>query len=354
MDCHLTGRLRDPRNSDGFSESPAAKHHRSPPFNEGDGAWAREPWEVRGDRRGPRSHIKHDRYVQGRIRPRFRRSPSAAALANFAREAAWPTRSIWRAQCGRHRRRAGHRPRDRRAVSRLRRGGRDLGSRRRAGRQRPPPSCEARGRVAAFAVDVTKLADVERARDATRQGARPHRHPGQQCRHRRPEREDLGISARRRGREVMRGQPRRPVPLLPRRRAADDRAELRPHRQHRLDRRQGRQPERAGLFGLEGRRDRADQIARQGARRLRHRGQLHHAGGGQDRDLRPDDASSISTTCCRRSRAAASSRSRRSRRWSRSAPRPTARSPPARCSTFPAAGRPIDRSPAARAAPRSG
>ena len=48
----------------------------------------------------------------------------------------------------------------------------------------------------------------------------------------------------------------------------------------------------------------------------RHRGQLHHAGGGEDRDLRPDDASSTSTTCCRKSRAAASSRSRRSPRWS--------------------------------------
>ena len=65
---------------------------------------------------------------------------------------------------------------------------------------------------------------------------------------------------------------------------------IRPHRQHRLDRRQGRQPERLGLFGLEGGRRRADQIARQGARRLRHRGELHHAGRGEDRDLRPDEA----------------------------------------------------------------
>ena len=82
----------------------------------------------------------------------------------------------------------------------------------------------------------------------------------------------------------------------------------------------------------------------------RHRGQLHHAGRGPDRDLRPDDASSTSTTCCRKSRAAVSSRSRRSRRWSRSARRRTARSPPARCSTSPAGGRRIDR-PRARAAP---
>ena len=44
-------------------------------------------------------------------------------------------------------------------------------------------------------------------------------------------------------------------------------AEIRPHRQHRLDRRQGRQSQRRALFGLQGRPDRADEIARQGARR---------------------------------------------------------------------------------------
>ncbi len=37
-------------------------------------------------------------------------------------------------------------------------------------------------------------------------------------------------------------------------------------------------------------RHRAHQVARQGARELRHRGQLRDAGGGQDRDLRADDA----------------------------------------------------------------
>ena len=42
---------------------------------------------------------------------------------------------------------------------------------------------------------------------------------------------------------------------------------LRPHRQHRLDRRQGRQPQRGALLGVEGRPDRADEIARQGTRR---------------------------------------------------------------------------------------
>ena len=37
-------------------------------------------------------------------------------------------------------------------------------------------------------------------------------------------------------------------------------------------------------------RDRADQIARQGARDLRHRGELRDAGGGEDRAVRPDVA----------------------------------------------------------------
>ncbi len=45
-----------------------------------------------------------------------------------------------------------------------------------------------------------------------------------------------------------------PVPDLPRRGAAHDRARLRPHRQHRLGGRQGRQPERLALQRVEGRR----------------------------------------------------------------------------------------------------
>ncbi len=44
---------------------------------------------------------------------------------------------------------------------------------------------------------------------------------------------------------------------------------LRPHRQHRLDRRQGRQSQRLCLLRVEGRRDRADQVAGQGTRRHR-------------------------------------------------------------------------------------
>ena len=74
------------------------------------------------------------------------------------------------------------------------------------------------------------------------------------------------------------------------------------HRQHRLDRRQGRQSERLALFGIESRPDRLDQIAGQGIGDDGRAGERHHAGGGQDRNVRPDDASSISTTCCRKSR----------------------------------------------------
>src|ERR1043165_1920759 len=84
-------------------------------------------------------------------------------------------------------------------------------------------------------------------------------------------------------------QSRWRVPLLPRRGAADDRAEIRPHRQHRIDRRQRRQSECVGLFGVTGRRDRADQVPRQGAGGSRHRRECHHAGRREDCDLRPDD-----------------------------------------------------------------
>ena len=106
-----------------------------------------------------------------------------------------------------------------------------------------------------------------------RQSARRHRHPGQQRRHRRAEPADLGVSAGGLGAGDG-GQPRQACSCAAARGAADDRAELRPHRQHRLDRRQGGQPERGRLFGVEGRRHRADQVARQGAGGPRHRGQL--------------------------------------------------------------------------------
>ena len=130
--------------------------------------------------------------------------------------------------------------------------------------QKTAAELQGRGTVAAFAADVTKYADVERARDETLKAfgridilvnnagiAGPNMKTW-----------DYPVDA---WRQVLIDQSRRAVPLLPGDRAGNDRAELRPHRQHRLDRRQGRQPERAGLFRVEGRRHRADQIARQGA-----------------------------------------------------------------------------------------
>ena len=67
-------------------------------------------------------------------------------------------------------------------------------------------------------------------------------------------------------------------------------AGLRPHRQHRLGRGQGRQPQRQRLQREQGGADRPHQIARQGTRRHGDLRQLRDAGGGEDRDLRPDDA----------------------------------------------------------------
>ena len=145
----------------------------------------------------------------------------------------------------------------------IRRRGRDLGPRRRSADDRRRTRS---GKVAVDRCDVTDLEDVEARARRHREGARPHRHPGQQRRHRRAERARPGSIRSDEWAQVMRVNLDGQFYLLPRRRAADDRAELRPHRQHRLDRRQGGQSERVGLFGVEGRRDRADQIARQGAR----------------------------------------------------------------------------------------
>ena len=130
-----------------------------------------------------------------------------------------------------------------------------------------------RGKTIAVACDVHRPGRRGARTRRYPQGLRPHRHPGQQRRHRGQERHHLGLSDRGMGAGDAH-QSRRPVPLLPRDGARHDRARLRPHRQHRLGRRQGRQPECVGLLGVESRRDRADQIARQGARRLRYRGEL--------------------------------------------------------------------------------
>ena len=51
----------------------------------------------------------------------------------------------------------------------------------------------------------------------------------------------------------------------------------------------GRQSERVRLFRVQGGGDRADEIARKGTREDVDHGELRHAGGGADADLRPDD-----------------------------------------------------------------
>ena len=65
---------------------------------------------------------------------------------------------------------------------------------------------------------------------------------------------------------------------------------LRPHRQYRLDCRQGRQSERLALFGVESGPDRADEVARQGTGDHGRAGERRHAGCGEDRAVRPDEA----------------------------------------------------------------
>ena len=166
----------------------------------------------------------------------------------------------------RDRRRPGNRPRRGRASARRAAPRSPSGtatSRSPSGPQRNSPS---RGKVIAVGVDVADYAAVERARDETLTAfgkidilvnnagiagpiAKLWDHT--------PEEWD----------QVHPRQPHRPVQLLQGDRPRHDRAELRPHRQRRLDRRQGGQPQRRRLFGLQGRRHRPDQVARQGARR---------------------------------------------------------------------------------------
>jgi hypothetical protein len=66
--------------------------------------------------------------------------------------------------------------------------------------------------------------------------------------------------------------------LQPGDRAGHAEARLRAHREHRVDRGQGRQSERVGLQRVEGRRDRAHQVDRQGAREVGRARQLRDAG----------------------------------------------------------------------------
>ena len=119
--------------------------------------------------------------------------------------------------------------------------------------------------------------------------ARPDRHPRQQRRHHRRQRPtwELAPDVWRRVIEVNLVGPyltcRAVVPHMVERR-------LRPDRQHRVGGRQGRQPERVALQRVEGRPDRAHQVARQGARDQGRAGQRGRAGGGEDGDVRRDDA----------------------------------------------------------------
>ena len=120
-------------------------------------------------------------------------------------------------------------------------------------------------------------------------------------------------------------------------------AQLRPHRQHRLDRGQGGQPQRLRLLRLEGRRDRAHQVARQGARDDGVLRELRHAGRGRrprssTRSTRQHIDFMLSKIPMGRF-----GRSTRSRRWSAGSRRRSARSRPARSSTSPAAGRRTER-----------
>ncbi len=231
----------------------------------------------------------------------------------------------------------GFRARHYRALCRLRRQGRDLGSRpgvRREDGQGNRRRCHrAQGR---------RLGSGRggKGNGGHAQVVRQDRHSGQQCRHCRHQQDGMGNRSRRMAQGAAH-QPRRALHLLQGDRARDAQPKIRPHRQHRLDRRQGRQRQCGALFRVQGRRDRADQVARQGTRRSRHRRQCGDPCRGQDRDLRPADASSISTSCCRRFRRGVSFWYRNWRRWWRGWPRRTARSPPARCSTFPAGARRI-------------
>ena len=76
---------------------------------------------------------------------------------------------------------------------------------------------------------------------------------------------------------------------VPRGHSAHAPTRLRPHRQHRLYRRQGGQPVGCGLRCGQRRRDRVQQVRRQGIGGQRRPGELHRAGHGGDRLAQGDD-----------------------------------------------------------------
>ena len=114
------------------------------------------------------------------------------------------------------------------------------------------------------AVDLSDWDAVVAATDQTAADDGRDRHSRQQCRHRRGEYDPRGLSCRRMAAR-SRDRPRRRFPLPEGGDAADDRPRLWADRQCRLDRRQGGQPQCLRLFRGQGRRDRADEVARQGA-----------------------------------------------------------------------------------------
>ena len=274
----------------------------------------------------------------GRPRREYRtRGKSAEALVTVAVPAefslSWPTGSIW----------SGAKPSspaarkalaaaivDRQLQSGAER--RDLGPRRRAGRAAPPANSKQSARRSASRVDVDERSrTIERARDATVKalgridilvnnagiaGANAH---------------DLGVSAGGNGRKVMRINLDGQFYCCRARRAADDRAEL------------GRIVNIASIAGKEGNPNAAAYSASKAGvialtkslgkelARLRHAVNCITPAAAKTA-IFDQMTQAAHRSCCRRFRAAASSRSRRSRRWSRSARRPMLVSPRCRLS----------------------
>ena len=172
----------------------------------------------------------------------------------------------------RHRRLRRDRRGDRQGAARARRDRRDLGhqqgearcSRRRARQPRlraslRPPRPRGGGQ----------------ARRRGGEGARPGRHPRQQCRHH-PRQSLHAHEGRGVGRRHRR-QPHLGIRADPHDPAQHDAPPLRAHRQYRLDLGRARQSGPAELRGVQGRAGRHDQVARPGGVSPRHHRQLHRA-----------------------------------------------------------------------------